>query len=167
MGSVDPRDRRIAELEAENAGLRSELARIRRARSSYAGRREAAIESGAWQPFADAGPVRDHVRAVMAATGITANAFSKLAGVEWLTVGAVLDGTRATIRTVSAEKLTAVTAETVEASAQDARVDAAGTRRRLQALAVRAGACRRPAAGPAPTATSCRRSAPARRPSSR
>ena len=53
-----------------------------------------------------------------------------------MTVGAVLDGTRPTIRTASAEKLMGVTAETVEASAQDARVDAVGTRRRLQALAV-------------------------------
>jgi hypothetical protein len=133
---ADPRDRRIAELEAENGRLRSELARIRRGRSSYAGRRQAAIESGTWQPFADTGPVRDHIRAVMAATGITANAFANVAGVEWMTVGAVLDGTRPTIRTASAGKLMAVTAETVEASAQDARVDAAGTRRRLQALAV-------------------------------
>lgn len=134
---ADPRDRRIAELEAENAGLRAELARIRRSRSSYAGKRQAGISLGTWQPFADCGPVRDHIQAVMAATGITANAFANVAGVGWNTVGAVLDGTRGTIRTASAEKLTAVTAEIVEASAQDARVDASGTRRRLQALAVR------------------------------
>jgi hypothetical protein len=135
-GEPDPRDLRIAQLEEQIARLRAELARVRRHRSAYAGRRQSSIALGTWEPFAASGPVRDHIRSVMAETGITANALAKVAGVEWLTVGAVLDGTRDVIRTVSAGKLTAVTAEAVLASADDARVDATGTRRRLQALAV-------------------------------
>jgi hypothetical protein len=134
--SAGQRDRRIAELEAENKRLRAELARIRRSRSRYTNKRQAAIDSGTWEPFTDPGPARDHMRAVMTVTGITANAYANISGVNCTTVTAVLGGGKSKIRTVSAEKLLAVTADVVAETATDARVDATGTRRRLQALTV-------------------------------
>lgn len=126
---------RVAELEAENAALRAELARIRKRRTAYAGRRSAAIDSGAWEPFADCEPLREHIDTVTRAAGITVNAFAAIAGMDWNTIGAIMDGSRDKVRTVTARKILAVTPQSAEESAGNARVDATGTRRRLQALA--------------------------------
>lgn len=62
---------RIAALVAENAELRAEIARRdtderrRAAQAGYQAKRVAAKARGEWKPYADAGPVRGHIRHVM------------------------------------------------------------------------------------------------------
>lgn len=71
------------------------------------------------------------------ATGISVNAFANIAGVNWGTIGAIMDGSREQVRTSSAKAILAVTTSTVESTATDARVDSTGSIRRLRALAVK------------------------------
>lgn len=133
--SSDPRDTRIAELETENERLRAEIDWLRRRRRINSKKRLAGIQRGDWQPFTGLGPLQDHIRAVMNATGIAPNSFGTVSGVGPATIARILNGTYAQASTQVAGKILAVTPETVIASNGNARVDAAGTRRRLQALA--------------------------------
>jgi plasmid maintenance system antidote protein VapI len=93
---------------------------------------------GRWEPWADAGPVRAHVR-VLRATGASHEAIARAAGVAAMTVHRLLHGEPARgrpvagrIRAAHAERLLAVTGAAVRDTA--ARRDAAGARRRLRAL---------------------------------
>lgn len=135
MSSSDPRGRRIAGLEAENARLRAELEHIRGRRRGNGKRRQAGLIRGDWQPFTGTGPLRDHIRAVMAATGIAPNSFGTVSGVSPATIARIMNGTGGRARTGLADRILAVTPATVLGSAGNARVDATGTRRRLRALA--------------------------------
>jgi hypothetical protein len=92
---------------------------------------------GQWQPWADAAPVREHVRALQA-EGIGWPRVASLAGASRSTVSTLLYGrggkppsTR--IRTATAEALLAVRPG-LEDLPGTACVDATGTRRRLQGL---------------------------------
>jgi transcriptional regulator with XRE-family HTH domain len=96
------------------------------------------VAYGRWAPWADAAPVREHVRALRQA-GASYEAIARAAGVATMTVRRLLHGEPANgrpvpgrIRAAHAERLLAVTAASLQDAA--ARRDAAGTRRRLQAL---------------------------------
>jgi len=104
----------------------------------YARWRARQIAYGRWEPWADAGPVREHVR-VLRAAGTSHEAIAQAAGVAAMTVYRLLHGEPASgrpvpgrIRAVHAERLLAVTGAAVRDAA--ARRDAAGARRRLRAL---------------------------------
>ncbi len=93
---------------------------------------------GQWRPYVDAGPAREHLRA-LAAAGIGWRRAAELAGVASGAVSKLLyggPGDRPPSRGIRAEteqKLLAVRAAPESLSA-GARTDAAGTRRRVQAL---------------------------------
>lgn len=91
-----------------------------------------------WHPFVDAAPVRDHVRALRAA-GIGVERIAAVAGIATSHVRALADQGRfgkPSIRRVRPETAQRVLTVSVAAvtRAGGARVDATGTRRRLQAL---------------------------------
>lgn len=91
---------------------------------------------GRWQPFVDAGPARDHVRSVMATSGIGWRRYADLADVPRTTVTYLLYGRRgqlpARISPDNARKLLAIHAS----GASGITVPAIGAHRRIQALAV-------------------------------
>lgn len=93
---------------------------------------------GRWQPYLEATPVRDHI-ATLRAAGIGVAQIATLAHTSPSHVRALIrtgaDGRPAIqqIRPTTAERILAIIAST-ESSAPSARVPAAGTRRRLQAL---------------------------------
>jgi hypothetical protein len=96
------------------------------------------IAYGRWNPWADAAPVREHVRLLRRA-GASDRAIARSAGVSTMTVYRLQHGEPARgrpvpgrIRAAHAQQLLAVTAARLQHAA--ARLDAAGTRRRLQAL---------------------------------
>jgi hypothetical protein len=104
----------------------------------YARWRARQIAYGRWEPWADAAPVREHVLLLKEA-GASHEAIAQAAGVATMTVYRLLHGepakgrpVPARIRATHARQLLAVTAAGVQDAA--ARRDAAGTRRRLQAL---------------------------------
>lgn len=93
---------------------------------------------GTWQPFIDAEPVREHLRH-LSANGIGWIRAANLAGLKRCTVSAILYGRpgfppNAKIRPTTAAKILAVQA-TPDLLADHAPVPAAGTVRRLRALA--------------------------------
>jgi hypothetical protein len=93
---------------------------------------------GQWQPYVDAGPAREHLRA-LAAAGIGWRRAAELAGVATGAVSKLLYGGPGDrppsrgIRPETERKLLAVRAAPESLSA-GARTDAGGTRRRVQAL---------------------------------
>jgi lambda repressor-like predicted transcriptional regulator len=102
-------------------------------------KRQRAIAYGRWSPYLEAEPVRQHVRALMAA-GIGLRRIAELARLPYGTVASLVYGSPRSGRTPSgrirphtATKLLAITAST-EARAPGALVDATGTRLRLQSL---------------------------------
>ena len=108
------------------------------AHREYARWRARQMAYGRWEPWADAGPVREHVR-VLRQAGASHEAIAQVAGVAAMTVHRLLHGEPARcrpvsgrIRAVHAERLLAVTGAAVRDAA--ARRDAAGARRRLRAL---------------------------------
>lgn len=112
----------------------------REAKRVYAYRRYQLQALGRWQPFSDAGAARAHVQALMAA-GIGSARVARLAGVPPSTVSHLLYGSprrgippSTRLRTESAARLLAVRAVPQNLAGRR-YVDAAGTRRRLQALA--------------------------------
>jgi transcriptional regulator with XRE-family HTH domain len=111
----------------------------RQADREYARRRHRLKAYGRWQPFTDATPVREHVRRLMV-RGIGANRVAALAQVSRSSVGHLIYGDPARgeapsrrIRTGTAQRLLAVRFSEANL-APGAPVEAAGTRRRLQAL---------------------------------
>lgn len=94
---------------------------------------------GQWQPFVDAAPARAHVEALVR-QGLKPSRVAKLAGVAQPTVDRLLYGFPSRgvppspkIRTGTAEALLAVQMRLDDLPAR-ARIDPAGTRRRIQAL---------------------------------
>ena len=93
---------------------------------------------GRWQPYVDAAPAREHVRALSAA-GVGWKRAAKLAGVSTGSMSRLLFGgpgdrlPSRRIRPETERRLLAVRI-TPAALSPGARVDATGTRRRLQAL---------------------------------
>lgn len=111
----------------------------RQADREYARRRYRLKAYGRWQPFTDATPVREHVRQLMAC-GIGAARVAALAQVPRSSVGHLLYGDPARgeapsrrIRTATAKRLLAVRFSEAYLAPGTA-IEAAGTRRRLQAL---------------------------------
>jgi AcrR family transcriptional regulator len=102
------------------------------------------IAYGRWEPWADAGTVRSHVRRLRA-TGVSYEAIAAAAGVSPMTVHRALHGKQRTghqgsagrlpsarVSAMAAQRLLAITPAMVAQVA--ARRGAVGTRRRLQAL---------------------------------
>jgi hypothetical protein len=111
----------------------------RKAVSDYAAHRNRLIAYGRWDPYVDAGPVRAHIEQLQAA-GIGWKRVARLAGLAPSTVEKILYGApyrgmgpSKRIRHATADKILAVEAG-LDALGGAAVVDAAGTRRRLQAL---------------------------------
>jgi hypothetical protein len=107
-------------------------------RREYARRRARQMAYGRWEPWADASPVRAHVR-VLRQAGASYEAIAQVAGVAAMTVYRLLHGEPARgrpapghIRAAHAEQLLAVTGAAARGTAT--RRDTAGTRRRLRAL---------------------------------
>ncbi|MFF5445432.1 hypothetical protein [Streptomyces sp. NPDC012888] len=105
--------------------------------SQYAQRRHRQVAYGTWQPFMDAEPVRKHIESLRAA-GVGTVPIAAAAGVSTATIGRLLYGRQgqrpnAKIRTDSAQAILAVRLEDCRIP-DGARIDATGTRRRLQAL---------------------------------
>jgi hypothetical protein len=96
------------------------------------------IAYGRWQPWADAAPVREHLR-VLRAGGASGQTIARAAGVSPTTVHRALgtssrgkNGAAERVRAAAAERMLAVTSVMVTEAAP--RRDATGTRRRLRAL---------------------------------
>jgi hypothetical protein len=105
--------------------------------SAYVARRRLLKDRGEWQPWTPAGPVRDHIRSIRGATGMSLTEYAAHAGVHRGTIRKLLAGPAGNpdvILTATATALLAVTMATARPNL--ALTGAAGTRRRLQALAV-------------------------------
>lgn len=102
--------------------------------TAYVARRNMLIAQGRWNPETDAGPVREHVRKVKKATGMTVAQYAAAAGVTASTVESVLYETaKKRVKTPLAARLMRVTAATKVPAARLTAV--CGPMRRLQALA--------------------------------
>ena len=99
-------------------------------RTAYEKRREYLISLGRWQPYTPAQPVRDHVAAVRTATGLSVTQFAAIAGLDQTTVNKIFATGQASVTTVVAAKILAVTVSTARPAS--GMVDATGARRRLQ-----------------------------------
>jgi DNA-binding CsgD family transcriptional regulator len=120
------------------ASARARLRSGRRRHRDYCRRRSRQIAYGRWQPWADATPVRAHLRTLRAG-GASYEAIARAAGVSPATVHRLLHrdrlskaGASGRVRSAPAMRLLAVT--TVMVNDSFPRRDAIGTRRRLQAL---------------------------------
>ncbi|WP_381801034.1 hypothetical protein [Streptomyces niveus] len=95
---------------------------------------------GRWQPFVDAEPTRQHLRMLMS-YGIGWQRVSRMSGVSNGSVSQILYGSYGSsksgptkrVRTQTADRICAIR-PTLDNVAPSARIDATGTRRRLQAL---------------------------------
>ncbi|MFI6594925.1 hypothetical protein ACIBHX_01685 [Nonomuraea sp. NPDC050536] len=90
------------------------------------------IESGQWQPWADAEPVRQHVARLRKA-GVSVSSIAQMAGVNVWSLSTLINSDRPRARADFARKLLDVSID-VAALPANSKIDAAGTRRRLQAL---------------------------------
>lgn len=106
----------------------------------YKAARARSIAYGRWQPYMDAGPVRGHV-AALAARGMSYNQIAAAAGVSRdcvrsLVVGRPHKGLPPTPRLLTAKGQAILAVQfDLDAMSDRALIDAAGTRRRAQALA--------------------------------
>jgi lambda repressor-like predicted transcriptional regulator len=110
------------------------------ANARWARKRRRLAAYGQWEPFVDAEPVREHVRAIHA-TGIPYQSISRGAGLSRWALDHVMwghkdSGPGGRVRKEIAEALLAYW-PTLDDFPDGSRVDACGTRRRLQALMVR------------------------------
>lgn len=110
------------------------------AKNAYARHRERMIAYGRWESYVDAEPVREHVKTLLAA-GLTLGRVSVLSGVTLYTLRNLMTGNPRNGGKPSSRVL-AKTSKAILAVCPDldelcdtALVDAAGTRRRVQALA--------------------------------
>lgn len=85
---------------------------------------------GRWQPYVDAGPVRDHVLGLMA-NNLGRRTIADRAGVSDKTIGGLASGARAKVRAEVARKILAVT---IDARAENALVPAYETWEYVHAL---------------------------------
>lgn len=109
-----------------------------RANRDYENHRARMILYGRWEPYVDAGPTREHVR-MLSAAGIGWKRAARLAGVSTGAMSKLLyggPGDRPPSRRIRAETEAAILAVQPRAEALGGRafLNAAGTRRRLQAL---------------------------------
>jgi hypothetical protein len=134
---VHPRARRVHGTRAAYVADRCRCTACRRANRRAAQARRRAIAYGRWQPYTEAGPVREHVQALRAG-GFGVERIIAVSGVGSGTVRRLLYGNRRTgaplkqIKTATAHRLLAV--EPGAAIAAGSLCDAAGTARRLQGL---------------------------------
>lgn len=110
-----------------------------KANRAYDNHRSRQIAYGRWQPYLDAEPVRQHVR-MLGDCGIGWKRVAELAGVSRGAVSKLLYGLKGRapsrrMRRESAEKILAVRFD-IDALPDTARVASAGSRRRVQALAL-------------------------------
>ncbi|MGK5681631.1 hypothetical protein [Actinoplanes sp. URMC 104] len=107
----------------------------RAANADYARRRYQKQAYGQWQPYVEAGPVREHVEK-LAAAGVSARRIEQLAGVSRGSVSLLCGWTKdrpgGHVRQATAERILALGVSAAAASAP--RVDSIGTVRRIQAL---------------------------------
>lgn len=105
-------------------------------RRSYAARRRRLIAYGRWQPYVDPAPVREHIRALQA-YGLSLDSIAVMAG-EHPTALSVLmyPGSREYVAGIRQERANRYLALrfNLDAIPDDNRLDACGTRRRLEAL---------------------------------
>lgn len=104
---------------------------------AYTRNRYRRVGYGTWQPLVDADPARQHIAALRAA-GISTNVIADTAGVSRATLARIVYGQPAgrptgKIRKESSDALLAVRAEHCRPT-DGSRIDATGTRRRIQAL---------------------------------
>lgn len=110
------------------------------AQTRYNARRARLIAYGQWQPFVDAAPVRDHVRAIQE-QGLGWKRVAALAGVSPSTISKILYGDTGRgmapskrVRPETAAAILAVRAD-LDTLSVAVSIDAVGTQRRMQALA--------------------------------
>jgi hypothetical protein len=113
---------------------KAETREIQNAHHRYKRRQQA---YGRWQPFVDAGPVRDHVN-FLRASGMGIEAIHELTGVSTRSLSVLVWGgggrpPSRRVRPWTAAKILAVFPDPARMLPR-ARIDATGTRRRLQAL---------------------------------
>lgn len=113
--------------------------KCRDAKAEYARNRARLIAYGRWQSYVDARPCREHVKALMG-SGLTLGRVADLAGLGISTVQKLMTGTRRSGGQPS-QRVLAKTAQAILSVRFDvytlpdtAWVDAAGSRRRVQAL---------------------------------
>lgn len=110
------------------------------ASNEHRARRDKLIAYGRWQPYVNAEPVRAHIRNVLRPAGFGARRIATLAGLSPSTVNKLIwgYGDRPPVRRIRPEAAAAILALQPEpaALADGAQVDATGTRRRTQAMAV-------------------------------
>jgi len=104
----------------------------KRPKARYNAERALLIGRGEWHPYADAAPVREHVRSVMAAAGLSRAQFAVMAGLTDGTVSKILYNGRPRVRTVVADRIMRVTTALPVPDAGMVTPD--GSSRRLQAL---------------------------------
>jgi len=107
------------------------------ANRAEARRRARMITYGRWQPYVDAGPAREHLRALSRA-GLGRRRVAQLSGLSESALSRILHGRRGRpparrVRPRTAAAILAI-APAADGLAPSAPVDATGTRRRLQAL---------------------------------
>lgn len=114
--------------------------KCRDAKNAYARHRERMIAYGRWEAYVDAEPVREHVKSLMA-SGLTLGRVSVLSGVTLYTLHKLMmgnprNGGKPSSRVMSktSKAILAVRLD-LDELCDTALVDAAGTRRRVQALA--------------------------------
>lgn len=107
--------------------------------ADYDRTRRRLVAYGRWQPYVDAESARQHVR-MLGSYGIGWQRVCRLSGVASGSISRLLYGDRASgcapskrVRTTTADRITAVR-PSIDNVAPSARVDATGTRRRLQGL---------------------------------
>ena len=102
------------------------------AASRYNKHRALQIQRGAWEVFTNPEPVREHLTQLRAA-GYSKETIAGLAGVTRDTVGALMAARRSRVRTRVAEKILAIR-PSLDDLPELGKVDATGSRRRIQAL---------------------------------
>lgn len=101
--------------------------------AAWKARRRLLQDRGQWEPFQPPEPVRDHIDAVLAATGLSQVQFAACAGLPPRTITAIRLGYNGKVATDTARKILAVTPATARPTSGP--INVIGSRRRLQALA--------------------------------
>jgi len=106
-----------------------------RAKKTYDVRRKTAMHAGRWQPYTDTTNARRYLQRLTAA-GASIGALAELTGCDHETITLILHGQVARIRTATEQRILAARFDPAAVS-PTLRVNAAGSRRRIQALTAR------------------------------